>query len=413
MRLCASLLCVLLALAGALITQKGHAQPPPPPPIDGEAPVIIYPPDHDPATVLVTVNGAPIRERDVIEEADRRIDADAARDAMRGLIYDESSRPATQMALRYDVLHTLIERQLIKDQLTSDGITITGAEVDAYFAKRMRLKGQTQAEAEAEIQKLGLTVEGVKEKMRWHNLAIIKLYERHAEEKNELTEDEALQLYLESPEDYRQERETRVSHILIKGGLDFDEEHNQAAKARAEAILARVHAGEDFAELARECSEEQWDRAQGGDKGWSARGHVSAPGADPFGDVGFSLQNIGDVSGVEEMDWGYEIIKLTGVRPERQKTFDEVKEQIIDRHMFYVIGRFWEDFGTQLYENGKIEWTPEELARKEAKEERERKYNEAIERQIAEEKAAEKRRAREEYERTKGGIELETTPEAQ
>lgn len=58
--------------------------------------------------------------------------------------------------------------------------------------------------------------------------------------------------------------EFQARHILIRAGAGDD----SAAKARADALRARVAGGADFAEIARENSEDTSTRGNGGDLGW-------------------------------------------------------------------------------------------------------------------------------------------------
>jgi parvulin-like peptidyl-prolyl isomerase len=79
----------------------------------------------------------------------------------------------------------------------------------------------------------------------------------------------------------------------------------KATRAKAEDILRRVRAGEDFAALAGQFSEDPGSRTQGGDLGWFGRGMM----VKPFEDAAFALKP-GEVSGVVESQFGYHIIKL-------------------------------------------------------------------------------------------------------
>jgi peptidyl-prolyl cis-trans isomerase D len=344
----------------------------------------------DPQRVLVTVNGTPIREQQVLEEADRRIDAEAAQVTNAGLIYDPSQRAQTREVIRDDVLHTLMERQLIADQLKLDKIEITDAEIEACFLEKARRLGQTREEAEQEIKRQGKTVEDVKVRLRWHTLAIEKLYAFHATNKMVLTEDFARQIYAAAPAEFFQPEERRVSRIFINASTELPEADRKAGRAKAEQLWQRVKAGEDFAEVARTGSEDGATKARGGDRGWSPRGQVSEPGSDPFGDAAFALKNLGDISDVVETSDGYDIIKLTGIREARQKSFDEVKQFILERERRLEIGNFWEQFAAGMRERAKIEWSRPEAARRAEKEKRDREYNAEIEKQIAGQQEEEK-----------------------
>lgn len=328
----------------------------------------------DPDKVVVTVNGTPILEKEVLAEVDERINIYAAQSLTKGLIYEESSRDLTRAFYRDEVIEVLIGRLLTAEQLKADGTEITEADVDAAFLAKAKEKDQTPEQAAQEIAEQGKSMRAVREKIRWNNLAIRKLYELHDARKRHFSVAQARLVYDADLENYRQEHERRVSRILILATPDHDAEFHKTAKERAEALLQRVKAGEDFAELAGTYSEDILTKKRGGDRGWSPRGHVTAPGNDPFGDAAFALQKVGDVSEVVKTLDGYEIIKLTGLREERQKTFDEVKNQIIAQKDYYYIGEFWDSFAAKLKQNARVEWSPEEIARKEEKERRDKEF---------------------------------------
>ena len=93
----------------------------------------------------------------------------------------------------------------------------------------------------------------------------------------------------------------------------------KAVRAKAEDILRRVRAGEDFATLAREFSEDPGSRAQGGDLGWFGRGVM----VKPFEEAAFALK-AGEVSGLVESPFGFHIVKLEERRGGQGGAPDEV-----------------------------------------------------------------------------------------
>ena len=119
---------------------------------------------------------------------------------------------------------------------------------------------------------------------------------------------------------YVQPEERRASHILIaseKLGKD-------KARARAEEILAEVRRNPAaFAELAKKNSDDPGSAAKGGDLGFFGRGMM----VKPFEDATFGLKD-GEISGVVESDFGFHIIKLTGVHAAKEKPLAEVKGEI-------------------------------------------------------------------------------------
>jgi len=329
----------------------------------------------DPAEVLVTVNGTGILERQFIIESDRRINVYAAKSAAKGLAYEESSRELTRESMREEVLHALIERELIAQQLKEDHLEITGDEIDEWLADKYKERGLTAEQAEEEMIAQGKTLESVKERIKWNNIAIQKLYTAHAANRKEMTENEARLAYSTERDSYHQQHERRVSRILIEASRDHDEAFRKAARERAEALLARARNGEDFSLLAKSSSDDALTAARGGDRGWSPRGFVTAPGNDPFGDVAFAMKNIGDISDIVETLDGYEIIKLTGLKEDKQKTFEEARPEILARNHYRLVGKFWNEYFATLKGRAVITWSPAELARRQAKEAADREYS--------------------------------------
>lgn len=96
-------------------------------------------------------------------------------------------------------------------------------------------------------------------------------------------------------------------------------------KARAEEALAKLDYGATFEEVAREMSMSP-DRHMGGDVGYTTLDAVPAAVAD----VAAKLPP-GQVSGVIETPYGFEVVKVVGVRDARRKPLPEVRTEIEDR----------------------------------------------------------------------------------
>jgi peptidyl-prolyl cis-trans isomerase D len=123
-----------------------------------------------------------------------------------------------------------------------------------------------------------------------------------------------------TPERFLQAEQRRVSHILLAVNNPKDD---AAVKAKAEGILKRAQAGEDFAKLAKEFSQDPGSAAQGGDLGWSGRKNFVGP----FADAAFSMK-VGDIKGPIKTEFGYHILKLDGIQPPAEKTFEQAKDEL-------------------------------------------------------------------------------------
>lgn len=125
--------------------------------------------------------------------------------------------------------------------------------------------------------------------------------------------------YEENKALYMEPERRRVAHILVENLED-----DAAAQAKAEAILAELQNGADFATLAQEKSDDLVSAELGGDLDWIDRDMMEPE----FEEAAFALANVGDFSDVVQTEFGYHIIKLTDYEPEQVKALADVSADI-------------------------------------------------------------------------------------
>ena len=144
--------------------------------------------------------------------------------------------------------------------------------------------------------------------------------------------------------------ERRASHILINADKAAPTAQRDAARTKAQALLAEVQKSPNqFAEIARKNSQDTGSAAKGGDLDFFGRGAM----VKPFEEAVFALKK-GDISGVVETEFGFHIIRLTDIKVPEQKTFEsqrakletEVRAQLAQRKFAEAA----EQFTNMVYE---------------------------------------------------------------
>jgi peptidyl-prolyl cis-trans isomerase D len=139
----------------------------------------------------------------------------------------------------------------------------------------------------------------------------------------QMTDEQVMQYYEEHKEEFRREEQAQARHILFKLEPQAGAEEDARVRGMAEATLQRIQAGEDFAALAKQLSEDPVSAQQGGDLGMFKRGEM----VKPFEEVAFSLQP-GMVSDPVRTDFGYHLIKVEERQEAGYRPFETVRAEL-------------------------------------------------------------------------------------
>ena len=141
----------------------------------------------------------------------------------------------------------------------------------------------------------------------------------------EVSDAEVRKYYDEHAAEYEKPEQVHARHILFRFAPGATPEDKAKVRQHAEEVLAKVKAGEDFAALAKQYSEDP-SAAQGGDLGAFTRGKM----VQPFERAAFSLAP-GETSDLVESPFGLHIIKVDSKEPAHTQTLEEVRAQIADK----------------------------------------------------------------------------------
>jgi peptidyl-prolyl cis-trans isomerase C len=274
------------------------AEPPPPKPMPAELP-----------EVMARVNGQPVTKTDF----DRLVkNVEAGRGPIPAEKRDEVLRAVLDQLITYNVL---------KQEAASRKLAVTEDDVDAQVAQ-MQKQFPTEAEFNKALAARNTTVAQLKADARI-DMAINKMMEAEVTGVT-ATDADAQDFYAKNPDKYTQGEQARASHILVKTDEKADDATKKAARAKIDGLLKRVKAGEDFAALAKENSDDG-SAAQGGDLGFFPRGQMVGP----FDQAAFALKP-GEVSDVVTSQFGYHIIKLVEKKEASVVPLEQVKPRVLE-----------------------------------------------------------------------------------
>ena len=240
----------------------------------------------------------------------------------------------SQNALNASQFEAQLRQDLMRQKLQSlvtDGIAVAEADLEEEYRRRnetLRLEYAFVPKAEFEGQ-----VQVSDEEARRFYDENKKKFERPVQRKVRfitltpqlfasavsVSDREVERYYQQNSSRYETGDQVAASHILFKTSPDTDEE---AVKNKAEAVLALAKGGADFAELARQHSEDT-SAESGGDLGLFGRGQM----VPEFETAAFALRE-GEVSDLVRSTYGFHIIKLNGRENAFIRPLDSVRDEI-------------------------------------------------------------------------------------
>jgi peptidyl-prolyl cis-trans isomerase SurA len=224
-------------------------------------------------------------------------------------------------ALRTQVLDKLILTKLQTQRAQEAGIRVDDRELNEVLNSIAAQNHMSLSQFSEALKKDDIDFLSVREQVR-DEMLLSRVRQKEVGSRVLVTEQD-IDLYLASST-LADQTEYRLSHILVAIPDGVTAETREKARLKAEGLLKRIRAGEDFAQLAIANSDGQ-QALQGGDLDWRKGGNLPTA----FATIVPKLA-IGQVSDVIEAGNGYNIVKLTDKRDGGdRKTVEETKAQHI------------------------------------------------------------------------------------
>ncbi|MBZ0314028.1 peptidylprolyl isomerase [Clostridium butyricum] len=275
-------------------------------------------------TVYATVGDEKITKADMDEEMKATIDQLKQQYGDDYANNEKIKDQLKQMKVQY--LNAMVNEKLMLKNAESVGVTPTDDELNEYADKQIEQLKQAYPD-DSQLQQVleanGFTEDSYKDYAK-KQYKLQKVQEAITADV-EVTDDDAKAYYDENKDSqYTVGAGANAAHILIAekgsdGNIDFD-----ASLAKANEVKAKLDAGADFAQLASEYGTDG-TKDKGGDLGFVAYNQANY---DQDFLAGFKQLSEGQISDPIKSQFGYHIIKATGIKDEVVTPFDDVKEQI-------------------------------------------------------------------------------------
>ncbi len=267
----------------------------------------------------------------------------AANEAARQKFYHGTPPEGAVDELIREVANRMIDRLLVLEEAKRRGVEADTAAVDARIAQYEQRYGSAprwQAERETILPVL---------RERLEQDSVLDTLEAEVRKVAPPAEEAVRAYYAANPEKFTEPEKMRLSVILLQVDPSSATAVWDAAEAEAAALVRRLEAGADFAELARLHSSHE-SAGIGGDLGYLHRGMLP----DGIQDKIDSMKP-GDLSPPTRVLQGYAVFRYEALEPQKHHVFETVRERATDLLLRDLAEQAWDEFIKDLRKAARIE----------------------------------------------------------
>jgi parvulin-like peptidyl-prolyl isomerase len=251
--------------------------------------------------------------------------------------------------LRLQALKGLIEQELVIQEARRLRLTVEREAIEAELSKIRGRFSSDRAYREGLVSE-GLTPEKVQRGVERY-LLVQRAIRQEVEERVSIPEEELERYYQDHREQFILPEQVRLRQILVRVDPNAASGGWDKAYRRALHFVEEAKSGKDFAELAREFSDDVQTKEAGGDLGFVHRGQMRVGAVE---ERAYSLE-IGKISEPIRTLYGYFIIRVEDRRPQRQLEFKEVNRPLLRNELHRsAMGKRREEWLKGLRERAEI-----------------------------------------------------------
>jgi peptidyl-prolyl cis-trans isomerase SurA len=255
---------------------------------------------------------------------------------------NQTLSPEEAQTLRLDILHQLIDDEILMQQAAKEKLEATEAEINKKFTDFK--KNFTEERFQQSLKDQGLTADDIREELK-KNSTIEKFYNEKITSKISVYEAEISDFFNKNKQKYNLPETWHVCHILILPKSDqakvegdmkgFDAKTVQEAQDRVLSVLKRVLGGEDFQVVARDNSDDPTSAPSGGDLGFISTQQMEQQLGPAFREAVRSMKPGETFAKPIVTQYGFHIVKLLEKVPAGQRNLSDAGVQANVRQIIF------------------------------------------------------------------------------
>ena len=277
--------------------------------------------------IAATVNGEPIYMEEVDKQLEQLGQQHQSLEGQQGEEYKKQ--------FQKQILDDLIEQKLVLQEAEKEKIKVSDKEIDDWI-KQAKQQFPSEQEFESKLKELNLTIEELK-KNRKEQLLRQKMIEKITKD-IKVTDKEVEDYYKKNKEELKEPEKVKIKWIIL------------SEEKKAKEVLKELEEGADFAEVAKRESIDTATKESGGVLGLRSKNELPPEVAEEA----FKIE-LNKLSELIKMQQGYAIIMVEEKQPEKQKTFDEAKEEIKNRLLSEKQSKAYQDWIEKVKKKAKID----------------------------------------------------------
>jgi parvulin-like peptidyl-prolyl isomerase len=216
----------------------------------------------------------------------------------------------------------MVNEELIVQAAEAAKIEVDSSEVQAALDEIKQQNNLDDAGLQQALAQQGYTLAGYKADLRRQLLRLRAVNQLVAPKVN-VTDEDVRARYNELQRRSSSVSAVQLSHMLFKLPEHPTEQQLDEAKAKATKAMDRVKAGEAFADVAKQVSEDTSTASGGGQLGWFERGSINPE----WEQIVFSMDK-GDMRGPVPGPQGLHVFYVTDIKQSNLQPYDQMKDQL-------------------------------------------------------------------------------------